>query len=69
MELQGELLQSRLHRVLETAGVVFVLETDDQIVGIAHHDHLTPGFPPSPAIGPEVEDVMQVDVAKERRDH
>ena len=31
MELQGEPLQSRLHRVLETAGVVFALETDDQV--------------------------------------
>ncbi len=66
MELQGELLQSRLHRLHEASGVVLPLEADDLVVGIAHHDHLAPGFPPSPALNPEIESVVQVDVAEQR---
>jgi hypothetical protein len=50
-------------------GVGFVLEANDEVVGIPHDDHVARGLAPSPAFGPEVEDVMQVDVGKQRRDH
>ncbi len=39
------------------------------IIGIAHDDHVAGGLMPSPAFGPKVQDVVQVDVGKQRRDH
>src|SRR5271169_5357419 len=46
-----------------------MLEANDEVVGIPHDDHVARGLAPSPAFGPEVEDVMQVDVGKQRRDY
>ena len=34
-----------------------------------HDDHVAGGLPPSPAVGPQVEHVVQVDVGEQRRDH
>src|SRR5262249_16329613 len=53
----------------EASGLGLVLESDDEIVGIAHDDHVARGVTPSPALGPEIEDVVQVDVGKKRRCH
>ena len=39
------------------------------IIGIAHDDHVARGLPPSPACGPEIEDVVEVDVGEQRRNH
>src|SRR5437764_1283821 len=39
-------------------GVAFVLEADDEVVGVAHEDHVAPGLRPSPAQSPEVERVV-----------
>ncbi|WP_430649665.1 hypothetical protein [Bradyrhizobium retamae] len=69
MERQCELLQSRSHRVPEATGVVLMFETDDDIVGEAHDDHIARSVAPSPALGPEIEHKMKVDVGEERRDH
>src|SRR5271166_4644362 len=38
-------------------------------VGIAHDDHVARGLAPPPALGPEIEDIVQVDIGKQRRDH
>ena len=46
-----------------------MLETDNEVVGIAHDDHVARGLAPSPALGPKIKDVVQVDVGKQRRDH
>ena len=43
-----------------------VLEADDEVVGVAHDDHIAGGHAPSPARGPEVEGVVQVDVGEQR---
>jgi hypothetical protein len=48
------------------AGVVLVLETGNQVVGVPHDDHVAGGLAPSPACGPQIEAVMQVDIGKER---
>jgi hypothetical protein len=37
-----------------------------EVVGVAHDDHIAPGGTFSPACGPEVERVVQVDVGKQR---
>src|SRR6516225_3508496 len=46
-----------------------MLEAGYQIVGVSHDDHVAPGLVPPPALGPEIETVMQVDIGEERRDH
>jgi hypothetical protein len=37
-------LQPHAHRVPKTLGVVFVLEADDDVVGVAHYDHVALGL-------------------------
>ena len=66
MERQGELLKPRAPCVEEATSVVLVLEAGHQVVGIAHDDHVAGGLVPSPALGPEIQDVVQVDVGKQR---
>jgi hypothetical protein len=46
-----------------------VLEAEYEIIGVAHDDHVARGLTPSPALGPQIEDVVQVDVGERRRDH
>src|SRR2546421_4937408 len=69
IERQRELLEPLAHVVPESSGVSFVLKAHDEVVGIAHHDHVARGLAPSPALSPEVEHVVQVDIGEERRDH
>src|SRR5262249_3438365 len=69
VQRQRELLQPFAHRFPEAPGVRLVLETDDDVVSIPHDDHVTRGLVPSPALGPEIEHVVKVDVREQRRDH
>ena len=50
------------HRIEERPDI----GVDNEVVGIAHNDHVARGLAPSPAFGPEIEDVEQVDVGKQR---
>ena len=43
-----------------------MLEPDDEVVGIAHDDHIARGFASSIPLYPRIESVMQVDVGKQR---
>ena len=57
-----------LHQVLvEPLGIGTMLETDNDVVGEAHDDHLTVSLPPPPLPGPQIEDVVQVDVREQGR--
>src|SRR6266487_906332 len=58
-----------MHLVQEAPGVALVLEADNEVVGVAHDDHIARGLTLSPAHGPEIKDVVQVDVGQERRDY
>src|SRR5260370_17034432 len=69
MERQHELLKPCTHRIEETTSVALVLEADHHVIGIAHDDHVASGLALSPALGPQVQNVMQVDIAEERRNH
>src|ERR1044071_1457937 len=69
VQRERELPQPLAHRVEEAPGVALVLRAHNEVVGIAHDDHVARGLPPSPALGPEVEGIVQVDVGEERRDH
>ena len=66
MECQCEGFEPLPHHVEKATCVALGLEADDQIIGIAHDDHVALGFLPSPAIRPQVEHVVQVDVRQER---
>ncbi|BBO02409.1 hypothetical protein BwSH20_68180 [Bradyrhizobium ottawaense] len=66
MERQLELLQSRAHRVKETTCVILALKADYYIVRVTHDDHAAGDLALSPAFGPQVESVVQVDVAEKR---
>jgi hypothetical protein len=57
------------HCIKETARVALMLEADGQIVRVTNDDHVALSFPPSPALSPKIEAVVQVDVGKERRNH
>src|ERR1051325_8990764 len=46
-----------------------MLETDDEVVGIPDHDHVARGLLPSPAFGPEIEDIVEIDVREQWRYH
>ena len=46
-----------------------MLEPHDDVVGVPDHDHVTRGLAPSPALSPEVENVVKVNVREQRRDH
>ena len=66
MELQRECLEPLTHRIEEATSVALMLEAGHQIIGIAHDDHVASGLLPSPAFSPQIEYVVQVDVAEER---
>ena len=66
MQRQRKFPQPLTHLIQEAPGVALVLEPDDEIVGITHDDHIAGGLAPSPAHGPEVEGIVQVDVGKQR---
>ena len=63
---QRELLEPLAQIAPEAPGVRLVLEADDNVISITHEDHIARGLVPSPALGPEVEHVMQVDVGEQR---
>ena len=63
---QRELRQPLTHFIQEAPSITLVLESDDEVIGIAHDDHVARGLPPSPAHGPKVEGIVQVDVGKQR---
>jgi hypothetical protein len=43
-----------------------VLEADNDVIRIPQDDHVAFGFLPSPPVGPEIEDVVQVHVREQR---
>ena len=66
MERQCKRLKPRPHRIKEATSIALFLEADNQIIGVAHDDHVAGGLVPSPARGPQVETVVQVDIRQER---
>ena len=66
VQLEPELLKPRSHRIPEAPRIGLVLKAHHQIIGVAHDDHVAGGLAPPPLLGPEVEDVVQVDVGKQR---
>ena len=46
-----------------------MLESDNTIVGVSHHDHFSTGLAIAPLLRPQIEYVMQVDVSQKGRNH
>src|SRR6478735_10398097 len=65
MQRQGKLPQPITHLIQEALGIALVLEADDEVVCVAHDDHIARGRTPSPAYSPEVERAVQVEVGKQ----
>ena len=69
VQVQRERCQPPRQVAQEPLGLMPMLEADDDVIGIAHDDHVAGGRAPSLALGPQVEDVVQIDVRQQRRGH
>src|SRR4051794_9896602 len=67
VQFQGKLRHSGAYRLQEPFGIGPVLETNDRVVGVAHHDHGAARMAFAPLLGPEIVDVMEIDVRQQRR--
>ena len=66
VQLQAELREPVAKIRPEPLGVVPMLEPHHEVVSEPHDDHVTARVPPPPLVGPQVEDVVQVDVRQQR---
>jgi len=66
MKLEPELLEPHSHRIPEALRIGLVLEAGHDIVGEPNEDYVAGGLSPPPLLGPQIEDVVQVDVGKQR---
>lgn len=64
MQLQFELLQSLRKFFPELLGFDAILESDHNIVGVTHDDHIATSCLPPPFVGPEIKRIMQIDVGQ-----
>src|SRR5919109_4173919 len=66
VQLQGESREPVAEVPQELPGVSQMLEPGDEVVGEAHDDHVAARVPPSPPPGPQVKDIVEVDVRQQR---
>jgi hypothetical protein len=55
--------------VQETFRLMVMLESKDEVVSLADNDHITLGMTISPLLCPQVQEVVQIRVGKQRRYH
>jgi len=67
VQFQLELLHSFFQFRPEPFGLVFELESNHNVVGVAHHDYIAARPLLPPCLNPEIKDVMKVDVRQQRR--
>src|SRR3979490_2331893 len=67
MQGQRKLRQPIPQFRLEPLGIGLVLKAGNDVVGIAHQDDVSLGMVAQPPPGPQIEDVMQVDVRQQGR--
>jgi hypothetical protein len=68
MQFQLEAPQALCQFLLKLFGVVTILETNYNVVGVADDDYITATRLLSPFVGPKVKHVVQEDVGQKRRD-
>ncbi len=64
IEPQPKLGQTLRQVSLEPLGVRAMLKPQHYVVGVPDDEHITAGVPPAPLLGPQIEDVMQVDICE-----
>ena len=57
--------RSPSYQLLLTFGIGLVLEPDYDIIGISHDDHVASGFALSPALRPQIEDIVPVNIGQQ----
>jgi len=68
MQLQTELRESLAKLSQKPLGLVPMLESDHEVIGVAHEHHIALSLPRSPSLDPKVEPVVQVKISQERAD-
>jgi hypothetical protein len=66
VQFQPELSEPFLQIHQETVGIRPMLETEYRVVGLAHDQHITSRALLAPGLYPQVEYIMQIDVAEQR---
>lgn len=65
VERKRELLKPQARRLPEAPGVGFILEAHNNVIGESHDNDSAFGFPSSPPLGPQIEDVVQIHVGEQ----
>jgi len=68
VQLQSELRHPLAKIVQEPLGFRSMLESNNEVVGVAHDDHVPVCPLPSPLLDPQVERVVQVEIGQKRAD-
>jgi hypothetical protein len=66
VKVQGECRQPVAQFNQKPLSIRAVLERDDRVIGLAHHDHSTPRMASPPLPDPEIVDVVEIDVCQQR---
>src|SRR6516164_10266729 len=69
MQFQSKLPQPLPEVLQKTVGLGLGLESQDHVIGITHDDYVSLGVFLTPRLHPEVEDVMQIDIRQQGREH
>src|SRR4029453_2519661 len=71
--LQRQLQMELLHPLAETfekiVGIRLILETRHKVIGKPVQIRFTPAVPPHPALEPDIQDIVEEDMGKERREN
>jgi len=65
-QLQMELPQAIPEAVTKELGIRLVLETRQEIIGKPEQIRFAPTLTTNPALEPDIQDIMEVDIGKER---
>ena len=66
MQFEVEPVESLPQVAQKLLGVVFVLEADNEIVTVPHDNDVSPCVPAAPLGGPEVKDIVEIEIRKQR---
>jgi hypothetical protein len=66
VERKSELLKPCAHCFQKAASIVLMLEANHDIVGVTRDKHVATNLAPPPLFGPEVENVVEVDIGQQR---
>ena len=66
VKLQTEFAQTLLQLAQEAFRFPAMLEPDHEVVRVADYDDISLGMAPTPAVCPQIEDVMKIDIRQQR---